>query len=229
VVATLPAFAGLVAWLRSCSPARLYGADQMTAGRLTAPAAASILHGAAFGVLMAVATFGIGALLPRTGGYVPSLSTEIDIVNSPSLTRAGAWIAGSFAVALAIALLVETAGRIARIRRWDWIVVTLVAGVAAASFQRHEPPATFLALADGVAAAGLLALVYRWRGFGAAWVAALTMMLLSDLVVAQALGNADTRAYANLLRIIALAILAVGVWGYAAAPIQRQLKTLTSH
>jgi hypothetical protein len=209
----LPALSGVLLWITRRSPARMWAAEQLTRGRvLVNTVATSLLDGAAGGAAIA----GIGVLADWIAlgipGFAPSISRELNLVDAGIGAMIGDTFSGSAFIILGIALVVETLDRFRVKPVVSTIVVAIASGLIAAQNQDAILPA--LPLVAGMSVCGAIGVVlYRWRGFLAAWVAGLTSGLLTDAMALRSLDDPDLLRTSNILITIVVVIATAGAWG----------------
>ena len=92
------------------------------------------------------------------------------------------------------------------------IAVSLTAGLFAANDQDRILPGLVLAAGMTIATA-IIVLLYRRRGFLAAWVAGMSAGLLTTAMALRSLHDQDLLRSSNFLLTIVVVIAAAGAWG----------------
>lgn len=113
-VAFFPSGAGFLEWLRIYNPARLFALEQIVERRFFSPSVSSALvHGILGGALL-VGISEAGSFVANRMGAAPSISAEIEIVNSgwPIITGIAFSFMIGFILAGGIILLVEFTERL---------------------------------------------------------------------------------------------------------------------
>jgi hypothetical protein len=209
----LPALSGVMLWVGRRSPARMWAAEQITRGRLFVPSVpASLVEGVSAGAVMAgLAVLADWAAL-SVPGFEPSISRELNVVDAGIGSLVGNTLTASTFLALAVAFAIEVFDKFKVPAVVSTIVVSLAAGFTSASDQETLLPA--LALSAGYAvAAAILCVIYRRRGFLAAWVAAFVAFILPDALAARSLDDPELLRTTNTLFTLVAAMAAAGAWG----------------
>jgi hypothetical protein len=209
----LPALSGVMLWIGRQSPARMWAAEQLTRGRVFVPAVAiAIFEGVSGGAAMAA----VGVLADwaalGVAGVQPSISRELNVVDAGFGSLIGDTLTGSAFVALAIAFAVEAFDRFRVAAIISTAIVAVGAGLVAGSAQDAILPALTL-VAGTAAAAMIVVLLYRQRGFLAAWMACLAAGLLTDAMALRSLDDPDLLRLSSFLLTIVVVIGAAGAWG----------------
>jgi hypothetical protein len=209
----LPALSGVLLWLTRRAPARMWAAEQLTRGRvLVNTVATSLVDGVAGGA--GIAAIGVLADWAALGvsGFEPSISRELHVVDAGIGAMIGDTFSGSAFIILGIALVVETCDRWRVNPILSTIVIAIAGGLIAGQDQEAILPA--LPLVAGLSlSAAIAVMLYRRRGFLAAWVAGLTSGLLTDAMALRSLDDPDLLRTSNILITIVVVIAAAGAWG----------------
>jgi hypothetical protein len=209
----LPALSGVLLWIGRRSPARMWAAEQITRGRaLAPPVPVSIVEGVSAGVVMAAVTVLADWAALNVAGFAPSISRELNIVDSGIGAVVGNALSGSTFLVLAIAFAIEAFDKFRVPPGVSTLVIGLAAGFAGASDQEVLLPALTVSVGFGVAAV-IVSLLYRRRGFLAAWLAGFVAFLLPEALAAQSLELPELLRTTNALLTLIVAIAAVGAWG----------------
>jgi hypothetical protein len=99
-------------------------------------------------------------------------------------------------------------------------VIGLAAGFAGASDQEALLPALAVSVGFGLAAV-TVSLMYRRRGFLAAWLASFVAFLLPEALAAQSLELPELLRTTNTLLTLIAVIAAVGAWGVGRKLLQK--------
>jgi hypothetical protein len=209
----LPALSGVLSWIGRRSPARLWAAEQLAHGRLLVPAvSASIVDGVSSGVAVAaISVLGDWGAL-AIDGFVPSVSREMNAVDTSIGSLAGETLAESAFLTLGIAFAVELFDRFRLPPAVSTLIIALGAGLVSAADQPSIVAALPLVAAQGIGAA-IVILLYRYRGFLSAWVAALTVGLVLDALAARSLHDPALLQLSNYLFTLVVVLGAAGAWG----------------
>ena len=153
-------------------------------------------------------------------GFEPSISRELNIVDAGIGSIIGNALSGSIFLALAIAFAIEVFDRFKVPSMVSIIVISMAAGFTSASDQETLLPA--LALSAGYAlAAVILCVIYRRRGFLAAWLASFVAFLLPEALAARSLDDPELLRTTNTLFTLVVVIAAAGAWGVGRRLMQR--------
>ncbi len=160
------------------------------AGCWSAAVSTSLVDGV-FGGL-AIAALGVFADWAALGiaGFIPSISREVEIVDAGVGTIVGETIGAASFLALGICLAVEALDRVRLNPMVSTAVVAIGAGLVAASNQ-NSILAGLPLIAGQAAGAAIAVVLYRRRGFLAAWVAALVAGLTTDAMAARSLEDPE--------------------------------------
>ena len=164
----LPALSGVLSWIRRHSPERMWAAEQLTRGRVLVQAvSASLVDGVSGGAAMAaVVVFADWAAL-QIGGFEPSISRELDVVDASFGSMIGETLSASAFIVLGVAFVVEVFDRFRVNPIVSTIAVAIAAGTIAGTDQEAILPALVL-IAGMALAAAIVVMLYRRRGFLAA-------------------------------------------------------------
>jgi hypothetical protein len=209
----LPALSGVTLWIGRQHPARLWAAEQLIRGKIQVRGvSASLVDGAALGVVIAAAGVLADWAALMLPGFVPSISREIGAVEAGIGSMVGDTIGGSSFIALGIALAVEALDRFRLHPAVSTPIVAVGAGLVAASNQVAMLPA--LTLIAGMSAAAALAVwLYRSRGFLAVWAAVIVAGLVIDAMAARSLEDPALLQLSNGVFTIVVLLVLVGGWG----------------
>jgi hypothetical protein len=145
-------------------------------------------------------------------GFEPSISRELNIVDAGIGSVIGNTLSAAIFLALAIAFAIEVFDRFKVPSMVSTIVVSMAAGFTSASDQETLLPA--LALSAGYAlAAAILCVIYRGRGFLAAFLASFVAFLLPEALAARSLDDPELLRTTNTLFTLVVVIAAAGAWG----------------
>jgi hypothetical protein len=145
-------------------------------------------------------------------GFTPSIARELNIVDAAIGSVIGNTLSIATFLVLSMAFAIEVFDRFKVPVVVSTIVVSIAAGVTAASDQDSLLPA--LAMSAGYAlAASLVCVIYRRRGFLAAWVAGFVAFILPEALAAQSLHDPQLLQTMNEIFTLVLAIAAAGAWG----------------
>ena len=209
----LPALSGVMLWIGRQNPARMWAAEQITRGRFFAPSVpASIVVGVSAGAIMAGLSVLADWAALSVPGFEPSISRELNIVDAGIGSVIGNTLSAAIFLALAIAFAIEVFDRFRVPSMVSTIVVSMAAGFTSASDQETLLPA--LALSAGYAlAAAILCVIYRSRGFLAAFLASFVAFLLPEALAARSLDDPELLRTTNTLFTLVVVIAAAGAWG----------------
>ena len=222
-------FAGLFEWLRISNLVRLYGAEQLVAGRLSARAvAASLIHGSLAGLLCVGIDKSLKSLMSMVPGYLPSISELIGIIESGPLVSA-------YPVAFVILLVVETAvvvelaEKLFRKRILALLIPALLLPILFLATERQE---NLTVLLIGFLSRFLIALVmvyiYRSYGFAATWLLMIVSTLFDLAISSRSVQDPSFVFQSNMLLVLIALLLTLGAWGYMRTRVIQSLKTLNS-
>jgi hypothetical protein len=224
----LPALSGVLLWIGRRSPARMWAAEQITRGRLLIPSVPpSIVDGVSAGALMAGLTVLADWAALNVPGFEPSISRELNVVDAGIGSLVGNTISGATFLVLAVAFAIEVFDKFKVPVAISTAVVSLAAGLASASDQEVLLPALTVSAGYALAAA-ILCVIYRRRGFLAAWLAGFVGFLLPDAMAARSLGDADLLRTSNTLLTLVVVIAAAGLWGAGRRLLQKPAQSLPS-
>ena len=217
----LPALSGVLLWIGRQNPARIWAAEQLTRGRvLTHAVSISMVEGVSGGAAMsAIAVLADWAAL-NVPGFEPSISRELNIVDAGIGALIGDTLSGSAFIVLAIAFAVEVFDRFRVNAVLSTAVVAIAAGLVAGADQEAILPGLTL-VAGAALQAALVVLLYRRRGFLAAWMAGLAAGLLTDAMALRSLDDPDLRRLSGFLITIVVIIAATGAWGAGRSLVQK--------
>ena len=209
----LPALSGVLSWIRRYSPERMWAAEQLTRGRVFVQAvSASLVDGVSGGAAMAaVRVFTDWAAL-QIGGFEPSISRELDVVDASFGSMIGETLSASAFIVLGVAFVVEVCDRFRVNPIVSTIVVAIAAGMIAGTDQEFILPALVL-IAGMALAAAIVVMLYRRRGFLASWIAGMASGWLTTAMALRSLEDQDLARAANVLVALVVGIAATGVWG----------------
>ena len=209
----LPALSGVMSWIGRKNPARMWATEQITRGRLFAPSVpASIVDGLSAGALMAGLTVLADWAALNVAGFEPSISRELNIVDAGIGSIVGSALSSSIFLALAIAFAIEVFDKF----KVPWVVSTAVVSVAAGFTSATDQEALLpaLTLSAGYAlAAAMACVIYRRRGFLAAWFACFVAFLLPEALAARSLDDPELLQTTNTLFTLIVVMAAAGAWG----------------
>jgi hypothetical protein len=224
----LPALSGVMLWIGRRNPARMWAAEQITRGRLFVPSVpASIVDGVSAGALMAGLTVLADWAALNVPGFEPSISRELNIVDAGIGSILGNTLSASIFLALAIAFAIEVLDRFKVPVVVSTIVVSIAAGFTSASDQETLLPALTLSAGYAIAAA-LLCVIYRRRGFLAAFLASFVAFLLPEALAARSLHDPELLRTTNTLFTLVVVIAAAGAWGVGRKLLQVRSQSLPS-
>ena len=216
----LPALSGVLLWIGRRSPARMWAAEQITRGRLFVPSVPpAIVDGVSAGAAMAALSVLADWAALNVAGFEPSISRELNIVDAAIGSVIGNTISGATFLALAVAFAIEALDRKLPVAV-STVIISVAAGVTSASDQETLLPALTLTAGYAIAAA-LLCVIYRRRGFLAAWVASFVAFLLPEAMAARSLHDPELLRTANLLFTLVVGIAAAGAWGVGRRLLQK--------
>ena len=209
----LPALSGVLLWIGRQNPVRMWAAEQFSRGKLLVPAvSASLVDGVSGGAAMAaLAVFADWAAL-QVSGFNPSISRELNAVDASFGSMIGNTLTMSAFGVLAIAFIVEAFDRFRVNPLLSTVVVALAGGFFAATDQEQILPG--LALVAGMSlAAAIVILLYRYRGFLAAWIAGMAAGWLTTAMALRSLEDQELMRLSNFLVAIVVVMAAAGGWG----------------
>lgn len=151
----------------------------------------------------------------RVDGFVPSISREVDAVDASLAAIVGDTLGAASFLAVGIALALEALDRLRLHPIVSTLIVAIIAGLVAASNQ-HAVLAGLPLIAGMAAGAAMAAVLYRRRGFLAAWVACLVAGLVTGALAARSLEDPELVKQSNLLFTLVVMVAALGAWGVAA-------------
>jgi hypothetical protein len=209
----LPALSGVLLWIGRQSPARMWAAEQLTHGRVFLPAvSASLLDGVSGGaVIAAIAVLSDWAAL-QAPGFLPSISRELNVVDGSLGNMAGSTLTASAFLVLGVAFVIEAFDRAKVKPIVSGVVVALGAGVFAATDQQQIVPALVITAGMSLAAA-VIVVLYRRRGFLAAFVAGMAATWLTAAMALQSLDDQELQRFSSIVVAIVVGIAAAGAWG----------------
>ena len=161
--------------------------------------------------MAAVVVFADWAAL-QVGGFEPSISRELNIVDASFGSMIGETLSASAFIVLGVAFVVEAFDRFRVNPIVSTIVVSIVAGMVAGTEQEALLPGLVLVAGMGLAAA-IVVTLYRRRGFLAAWIAGMASGWLTTAMALRSLEDQDLSRASNVLVALVVGILAAGVWG----------------
>jgi len=124
----------------------------------------------------------------------------------------GEALSSSAFVVLGIAFVIEALDRFRLNALLSTAIVALAVGFFAATDQEKILPGLVL-LAGGTVAAAIIALLYRSRGFLAAWIAGMAFGWLNTALALRSLDDPDLLRTSNLLVTLVVAIAIAGAYG----------------
>lgn len=209
----LPALSGVLLWIGHRNPARSWAAEQLTLGRWKLPAvSASLVDGVSAGAFMAAAdVLGNWAAL-QIAGFEPSISRELNVVDAGFGGMLGDTMSSSAFFILGCAFIVESFERFKVPPMVSTALVALGAGVFAANDQR-DFLASLPLVAAMAAGAVIVVVLYRRRGFLAAWIAGMTYGWLTTSMALRSLDDPELARTSGFLIAIVVGIAAAGVFG----------------
>jgi serine/threonine protein kinase len=226
-VAFFPSGAGFFEWLRVYSPARLFGVEQIIERRFFSPSVSSALvHGVLGGTILLVLSEAETFITSRIPGATPSLSGEVEMINSgwPIVTG----IAFSFMIGLIFAcgiiLLVEFSERVVGRGVPASIVPALLIAIAMTSYLEPRWVLIGLSFVSNLVTCLLAIQLYRRYGFATVWLALSVYFILSTAVRSHYLKDPGFVWQSNLLLVVVGFLLIAGIWGYT----QRRFRTTFS-
>ena len=191
----------------------MWAAEQLARGRFFVHAvSASLMDGVSGGVVMAaIGVFTDWAAL-QVSGFEPSISRELEVVDAAFGAMLGETLTASAFLVLGVAFVVEVFDRFRVNPIISTIVVAVASGLLAANDQQQLLPA--LALVGGMGlAAVIVVLLYRRRGFLAAWIAGMASGWMTTVMALRSLEDQDLARSSNFLVMLVVVIAAAGVWG----------------
>jgi hypothetical protein len=208
----LPALSGVMSWIHRRSPARMWAAEQFARGRtMIAPVAASLLDGVSGGaVIAALLVLADGAAL-QIPGFEPSISRELEAVDAGFGSLIGETLSTSAFIVLGIAFAVEVLDRFRLHPILSTVIVAIGAGAIAITDQPQLMPGLVL-LAGTAVAAAVVVLLYRRRGFLAAWIAAMVAGWLTTAMAVQSFEDENLQRLGGYLVAMVVVIAAAGAW-----------------
>ncbi len=217
----LPALSGVLLWITRRSPARMWAAEQLTHGRVFAHAvSASLVDGVAGGAAMAAITVLADWAALGVPGFEPSISRELNIVDASIGSMIGDTLSASAFLVLGVAFVVEALDRFRLRAIVSTAIVAIAAGLVAGADQETILPALVL-IAGLSLAAVIVVMLYRRRGFLAAWVAGLVSGLMTTTMAARSLEDPDLLWRSNIVMTIVTVIAAAGAWGVGRRLLQK--------
>ena len=232
VAGVLPGIAGLYAWLKQGAAVRLHGAEQLVAGHLRSPAAASSLaFGLAGGAAMAATGMAHDALALHLGGSAPSVVRELNIASPVLYTSMFSWLAGAAGLSLAVAVFYELP---ARLTRRPLPLVAFLALLTGALVGADEPfgagLATTLVVGVGMSTlvVAVLLAVYARAGLAATFVSVWVCFLLFDLAAARSVGGPVAGPRGTLLLVTLVALAVVTAWAFGGDRVRSGAANLSS-
>jgi hypothetical protein len=209
----LPALSGVLLWIGRRSPARMWAAEQLARGRLMVPAvSASLLEGVAFGAVMAALAVFADWLALGIPGVNISISRELNVVDQGFGTMVGETLTTAAFLVLGVTFVVEALDRFRLNPIISTILVSVAAGMFAANDQFQLLPGLVQVIGMALGTA-VVVLLYRRRGFLAAWIAGMASSLLTTAMALRSLEDQDLARTSSYLLTIVLAIAAAGVVG----------------
>jgi hypothetical protein len=217
----LPALSGVLLWIGRQSPERMWAAEQLTRGRVFAPAvSASLLDGVSGGLIIgALAVFADWAAL-QIPGFEPSISRELEAIDASFGSMLGETLTAAAFIVLGVAFAVQAFDRF----RVNPIVSTVVIAIGAAAItitdQPHLMPGLVLLAGWGLAAT-VVVWLYRSRGFLAASIAGMVAGWLTTAMALRSLEDRDLAQLSSFLVAIVVMIAAAGAWGAGRRLVQK--------
>ena len=209
----LPAVSGVLSWIGHLNPERMWAAEQLARGRLRVEAvSASLVDGVSGGAAMAAVVVFADWVALQVPGIAPSISRELNVVDASFGSMIGETLSASAFIVLGVAFVVEVFDRF----RVNPIVSTIVVAIAAGAFAGSDQNAILpgLVLVAGMAlAAAIVVMLYRRRGFLAAWIAGMASGWLTTAMALRSLEDQDLARASNVLVALVVGIAAAGVWG----------------
>ena len=209
----LPALSGLFLWMGRRSPARMWAAEQLTIGRWKVPAvSASLVDGVAAGAIMsAIGLLGDWSAL-QIPGIEPSISRELNVVDASFGSMLGDTLSSAAFIVLGIALAIEALEHFRLPPALSAIIIAVGAGLAGARDQTQIMPS--LPLVAALAVSGLIIIVlYKKRGFLAAWIAGMAQGWLTTAMALRSLEDSELGRLSGFLIALVVVIAAAGVIG----------------
>jgi hypothetical protein len=209
----MPALSGTLLWIGHQNPVRLWAAEQLTRGRVLADAvSASLVEGVSGGAAIAAVAVLTDWVALQVPGVQPSISRELNVVDASFGSMIGEPLTGAAFFILGGAFVVEVFDRYRVNPIVSTCAVALAAALTAAADQQHILPA--LVITAGMALAAAIAVVlYRRRGFLAAWVAGAAQGWLATAMALRSLEDRELMRAANALVALVVIVAATGVWG----------------
>jgi hypothetical protein len=209
----LPALSGVLLWIGRRSPARMWAAEQLARGRLLVPAvSASLLEGVAFGAVMAALAVFVDWIALNVPGITISISRELDAVDAGFGTMVGETLTTAAFLVLGVTFVVEALDRFRLNPVVSTAVVSIAAGLFAANDQHHFLPGVIHVVGMSLGTA-VVVMLYRRRGFLAAWIAGMASSLLTTAMALRSLDDQELATTSSFLVTIVLVIAAAGVFG----------------
>ena len=161
--------------------------------------------------MAAIGVFADWAALNVPGVEI-SISRELDVVDQGFGEMVGETLTTAAFLVLGVTFVVEAFDRF----RINAIVSTIIVSIAAGTFGANDQgqflPALVLVAGMSLATA-LVVVLYRRRGFLAAWIAGMASGLLTTAMALRSLEDQDLARTSSFLLMIVLAIAATGAWG----------------
>jgi hypothetical protein len=226
-VAFFPSGAGFFEWLRVYNPARLFALEQIIERRFFSPSVSSALvHGVLGGALLLGITEAAGFMASRIAGAGPTISAEIDMVNTgwPIITGPASSFMVGLMFAMGIILLVEFSERLLGHGVLASIVPALLIAIATTSYLEPRWILIGISFLSRLVICLLLIQLYRRYGFATVWLALSVNFILDTAVRCHYLKDPGFVWQSNLLLLFVGLLLIAGIWGYS----QRRLRTTLS-
>lgn len=209
----LPALSGVLLWIGRRTPARLWAAEQLTRGRVMNIAIpASLLDGVSGGAIAAAVLLLADWAALQVPGFDPSISRELNAVDAGLGSMLGESLSAAAFIVLGIAFVIEAFDRFRVNAIVSTSIVAIAVGFFAATDQDKILPGVVL-LAGGALAAAIVALLYRYRGFLAAWIAGMTFGWLNSAMALRSLDDPNLQRTSSVLVTLVVVIAAAGALG----------------
>ena len=210
----LPALSGVLLWIGRQNPARMWAAEQLARGRFFVHSvSASLLDGVSAG-----AVDGAVWRVRRLGGAAGDRLRAVDLTRAERRrcgfgSMLGDTLSASMFLALGVAFVVEAFDRF----RVNPIVSTIVvAARRRASLPANDQEQLLPALVSSAEwdwPRVIVVLLYRRRGFLAAWIAGMASGWMTTVMALRSLEDQDLARLSNFLVMIVVVIAAAGAWG----------------
>ena len=218
----LPALSGVLLWIGRRSPARMWAAEQLSRGRVLSDAvSASLLDGVSAGAIVAALLLLTDWAALQVTGFEPTISRELNAVDAGIGSMIGETLTGSAFVVLGIALVIEALDRFKLNAILSTALAAIATGLMAGTDQEAVVPALALIAGASVAAA-VVVMLYRWRGFLAAWIAGMTMGWLNYAMALRSLEDPELLRTSNMLVTLMVVVAAAGAYGVGRRLMQKK-------